>query len=181
MPSLSILHLLGRPTASGQGRAAGRLQGEMRSRATLAIVTWAVVELLLLGWAVSVWGLATVAILSAVKAAVGVLLIGKRLSGALREGLRRRAVPGRAYGALAGALLIIPGFLSGIAAALLVVPPIRAVLGSWLTARIALFVPSGSWWPASGARPGSGAVDVDIVNEDTTTAPRGRKPAPRLR
>lgn len=153
----------------------------MRSRATLAIVTWAVVELLLLGWVVSVWGLATVAILSAVKAAVGVLLIGKSLSGALREGLRRRAVPGRAYRALAGALLIIPGFLSGIAAALLVVPPIRAVLGSWLTARIALFVPSGSWWPASGARPGSGAVDVDIVNEDTTTAPGGRKPAPELR
>lgn len=153
----------------------------MRSRATLAIVTWAIVELLLLGWVVSMWGLATVAVLSAVRAAIGILLIGRTLSGAVRDGLRRRAVPERAYVALAGALLIIPGFVSGIAAALLVVPPIRAVLGSWLTARIALFVPFGSWWPASGARPGSGAVDVDIVNEDTTTAPGERKPLPGLR
>ncbi|MEZ5407636.1 MAG: FxsA family protein [Acidimicrobiales bacterium] len=153
----------------------------MRSRATLAIVTWAVVELLLLGWVVSMWGLVTVVALSAAKAGLGVLLIGRSMSGVLSESLRRRVVPQRAYTALAGALLIIPGFLSGLAAALLVVPPIRAVLGSWLTSRIALFVPFGSWWPASGARPGPGAVDVDIVNEDTTTAPGGRKPAPGLR
>lgn len=153
----------------------------MRSRATLAIVTWAIVELLLLGWVVSVWGLVTVAVLSAAKAAIGVLLIGRSLSGVLGESLRRRVVPQRAYVALAGALLIIPGFSSGVAAALLVVPPIRAVLGAWLTSRIALFVPFGSWWPASGARPGSGAVDVDIVNEDTTMAPGERKPLPGLR
>ncbi len=153
----------------------------MRSRATLAIGTWAIVELLLLGWVVSMWGLATVAVLSAAKAAIGVLLLARTLPAVVGDGLRRRAVSRRAYAALAGVLLIIPGFSSGVAAALLVVPPIRAVLGSWLTARIAPFVPFGSWWPASGARPGSGAVDVDIVNEDTTTAPGGRKPAPGLR
>lgn len=147
----------------------------------LAIVTWAVAELLLLGWVVSMWGLVTVVVLSAARATLGVLLVGRSLSGVVSDGARRRTVSQRASVALAGALLIIPGFLSGLAAALLVVPPIRAVLGSWLTARVALFVPFGSWRPASGARPGSDAVDVDIVNEDTTTAPGGRNPAPGLR
>jgi UPF0716 protein FxsA len=136
------------------------------------------VELLLLGWVVSMWGLSTVVVLAAVRALLGALLVRRGAAGLLTEGLSRRSVPGRAYVALAGVLLIIPGLLSGIAAVLLVVPPIRAVLGAWLTSRIAQFVPSGSRWSASSGSRFTGVVDVDIVNEDTTTAHRGLNQAP---
>jgi UPF0716 family protein affecting phage T7 exclusion len=100
----------------------------------------------------------------------------------VQDGLQLRAVPSRAVLALAGILVIIPGVLSGVVGALLVVPPIRAAVGSRLTARLSQVVPSGSWISARGGFRGHpDAVDVDIVNEDITKVRRGLGGASELR
>lgn len=152
------------------------------SRAALFIFTWAVAEFLLLGWIVSVVGLGAVVLASLVAAVLGVVLVRRSLPGLVRDGVRKRAVPERAVVGLAGFLLIIPGVLSGVLGALLVVPPIRAAVGSKLTARLAQFVPAGSWpFASSGSRSHPDVVDVDLVNEDITKAHRGSGGAPELR
>lgn len=152
------------------------------SRAALFIFTWAVAEFLLLGWIVSVVGLGAVVLASLVAAALGAMLVRRSLPGLVRDGVRQRAVPERAVVGLAGILLIIPGVLSGVVGALLVVPPIRAAVGSKLTARLAQFVPAGSWsFASNGSRSHPDVVDVDLVNEDITKARRGSGGAPELR
>jgi UPF0716 protein FxsA len=143
----------------------------MRSRAALVIFTWAVAEFLLFGWIVSVLGLGTVVGVSLVKAAIGLMLMRRNARGLVRDGLAQRTVPQRALLAVAGALLVIPGLVSGVLGALLVVPPVRAALWSRLSARIAQFVPSRF----------GGVVDVSVVNEDITKVDRRLGGASELR
>lgn len=162
------------------------------SRGALAVFTWVVVELVLLGWAVSVLGGWNVALLSVGAALLGLGLIRRGVGGLLRSGsavpapgLRSRPVSDRAMLGLAGILLITPGLLSGVVGALLVVPPIRAAVGSRISSRVAQFVvPVAS--PFDTAFGGFGrhndVVDVDLVNEeDITKTARGRQGPSELR
>ncbi len=64
---------------------------------------------------------------------------------------------------IAGILLIIPGFLSDLLALLLLIPPLRRVMGRWLVGRLAagnafqVFGSASFSQTASGFQPGSGA------------------------
>ena len=132
----------------------------MISRAALAVFTWVVVEILLLGWAVSVLGWSTVLLGSVAASVLGYGLARRSGSGLVREAIRNRSVPNRAVLRLAGFALIVPGLVSDVVGVLLVVPPVRAVVGRYINARLAPFVPSlprRAW----------DAVDVDLVKEDT--------------
>lgn len=132
----------------------------MISRASLAVFTWLVVEILLLGWTVSVVGWSTVLLGSVAATVLGYVLVRRSGAGLVREAIRNRSVPDRAVLRLAGFALIVPGLLSDVVGVLLVVPPVRAVVGQYINARLAPFVPSLP-------RPTRDAVDVDIVNVDT--------------
>ena len=124
-------------------------------------------------------------------AVFGFLLVRRHVSGLVTDSIRQLAsspqiasgpsAAERAMLCLAGILLIVPGLLSSVIGALLVVPPIRAVVGPRLLAPVAQFVPFSLRRPARGGRrTGPDVVDVDLVNEDITKSARGLEGAPEL-
>ena len=105
-----------------------------------------------------------------VTAVVGVMLVrreGLRLLREIQIDLDAGRVPadklvaGAAL-ALAGLLFLMPGFLTDIAAVLLILPPVRKALGAWI--RRHAVVTTSTWRTAAG-RPGRGpqpgVVDLD--------------------
>lgn len=145
------------------------------SRAALAVFAWVVVEVLLFGWVASIVGVWNVVLVSIAASLVGAALVRRSVPGLFRDAVTRHHLSDdRLVLALAGVLLIIPGLASGALGALLVVPPIRAVVGPRISGRLAQFVPIRRF----GAR---NVVDVDLVNEDMTRPARGSGGAPELR
>lgn len=169
----------------------------MISRGALAVFTWVVVELLLLGWAVSVLGGWNVLLLTLATAGIGAALIRRGVRAMFGAGFRppgpgagvERAPQGpvmarHAVLTFAGVLLLLPGLLSAGVGALLALPPIRAAAGSRLSSRITRFVvPVASPWGAAfgGPRRYGDVVDVDLVNEDITRTARGPERPSELR
>lgn len=87
----------------------------------------------------------------------------------------------RALATLGGVLLIVPGFITAAAGAVLLLPPSRALLRGFARRRFAQFVPRGlvTPFPVDGFAPpgrgfsGSDVIDVDVVSEDMPrTTPR---------
>lgn len=145
------------------------------SRAALAVLTWVVVEILLFSWVASIVGGWNVVLVSIAASLIGAALVRRSVSGLVRDAVAQQHLnPDRLVLGLAGALLLIPGLASGAIGALLVVPPIRAVVGPRISGRLAQFVPVRRF----GAR---SVVDVDLVNEDMTRPARGSGGAPELR
>jgi UPF0716 protein FxsA len=172
----------------------------MISRAALAVFAWVVAEFLLFGWAISALGATPVVLGSVAAAAIGSLLLRRNVPGLVTDSIRHlaatpqspqsprtpraadtRSIADRAVLSVAGILLIVPGLLSGVVGALLVVPPIRAVVGPRLLAPLAQFVPFGLRRPAGGGRRfWPDVVDVDLVNEDIAKSARGLDGASEL-
>lgn len=145
------------------------------SRAALAVLAWVVVEVLLFGWVASIIGVWNVVLVSIAASLIGAALVRRSVSGLVREAVTQQHLnDDRLVLGLAGVLLIVPGLASGAIGALLVVPPIRAVVGPKISGRLAQFVPIRRF----GAR---NVVDVDLVNEDMTRPARGSRGTPELR
>ena len=173
----------------------------MFSRGALAAFATIVAELLLFGFAIRAVGVLFVVLGSLLAAAVGLFLVRRQIPALLSSGkafvssLGFGAMGGSADGdatedqaadrallILAGLLLIVPGLLTGLLGALLLVPPVRATARGFARARFAHLVPSGIGMPfpaygsASTHRRGSSrtdVVDVDVVSEDK------HRPTPR--
>jgi UPF0716 protein FxsA len=90
----------------------------------------------------------------------------------------------RALATLGGLLLIVPGFLTGLAGAVLLLPPFRALVREFARRRFAQIVPAGfgASFPANGFASrwrgfsGSDVIDVDVVSEDTPRTARRELP-----
>ncbi len=174
----------------------------MFSRGALAAFAMIVAELLLFGFAVRAVGALFVVLGSILAAAVGLFLVRRQIPALLTSGkafissLGFGAMGGtdagdqavedqatdRALLILAGLLLIVPGLLTGLLGALLLIPPVRATARGFARSRFAHLVPTGIGMPfpaygaASTHRRGSSrtdVVDVDVVSEDK------HRPTPR--
>ncbi len=144
------------------------------SRAALAVLVWVVVEVLLFSWVASLIGVWNVVLVLIAASLIGAALVRRSVQGLVREAVERQHLSqDRLVLGLAGVLLIVPGLASGALGALLVVPPIRAVVGPRISGRLAQFVPIRRF----GAR---NVVDVDLVNEDMTRSARGSGGTPEL-
>ena len=99
----------------------------------------------------ALWGLAEIAALVVVGArigvpgvlslvlgtgAFGVLLLRRQGVQAVRAGLRVESLGDHGLRMFAGVLLVLPGLLSDLAGAVLLLPPIRRRVAAWLAARI---------------------------------------------
>lgn len=104
----------------------------------------------------ALWGLGEIAAFVVIGAWIGVLgvmalVVGTGLLGimllrrhglqALRAGLRVENFGAHGLLVLAGVLLVLPGLLSDVAGALLLLPPIRRRVAAWLAARITIVRP----------------------------------------
>ena len=124
------------------------------------------------------WGVAILAQIASM--AVGILLLrrlGRDLAGALspapsNEGASFDRLADGAMTGLAAALLIVPGFLSSLAALALAAPPMRR----WLRRRLATFVATTGGCASRGAR----TVDLDLADWRHAPGPVSDE-MPRLR
>lgn len=65
--------------------------------------------------------------------------------------------------ALAGGLLILPGFLSDLVAIVLVLPPVRAALKVWLARHFTVVAPQGAASGGASAHGGGTVIDGDYT------------------
>lgn len=163
----------------------------MFSRTAFTVFVVVVTEFLVLGWAIQAVGATSVVLFSMATAFLGYSLVRRDLSGLAALGVDRFGsseptsgstseppLTDRLLRAVAGMLLIIPGLVTTAVGALLLIPPLRALVGAQARRRIAQFIPSGLGSPIFGAaQPRRGAsrrdvFDVDVVRDETpTTAP----------
>ncbi|MGF1598594.1 MAG: FxsA family protein [Acidimicrobiales bacterium] len=160
----------------------------MFSRAALAVFVVVVTEIVLFGAMARVVGVIPVVVVSMAAAVVGMVLIRRNVGrlvtggiGPLLEGDTSASVAGdRLLRALAGLLLIVPGLLTGLTGAVLLLPPVRALVGAQARRRLARFIPSDlglpfvpNGWSRTGSRSrfwAADVVDVDVVREEPTTS-----------
>jgi len=74
------------------------------------------------------------------------------------------------FTALAGILLVIPGFITGVLGLVLLLPPARRALGTWIAA----------WFAGAMARPPEGVVDLDPEEWRRQDNPEAARQDPRL-
>ena len=160
----------------------------MFSRVALVVLAVVVVEYLLFDYAVQLLGLSAIVWLSIGAAVVGVLLVRHFVPEVLRGGLQPLSTAARQPSAqssaqpagctvadhallvVAGFLLIVPGFLTGLVAILLVLPPVRGAVRARVRHSIDSLVSRGLGAPdglnvsfIAGGRP-FGRRDVVDVN-----------------
>ncbi len=160
----------------------------MFSRAALALFAMLVVEFVLFGFAVRSIGAATSFGLSIVTALLGIVVLRRHVPGMVSESLRRIVETGSGQDAhvadrvllvLAGVLFVVPGFATDLAAACLLLAPIREIVGAPARWRPAHVVPMGfGGFPFFAATSGAArptwtdVVDVHVVSpEPTRSAP----------
>lgn len=161
---------------------------EMFSRAALALFALLIVEFVLFGFVVRSVGAAACLGLSIMAALLGIVVLRRHVPGMVGESLRRVMETGSADDAqvadkllvaLAGVLLIVPGFATGLAGVGLLLPPVRGIVGAPARRWLATLVPSSfGAFPFFTAARGANrftrpdVVDVDIVSpEPTRSAP----------
>ncbi len=150
----------------------------MFNRGALIGFGLAVAEVVTFVLAVGAVGAANVVFLSIVLTVVGLAVIRGRLTALLESAVDADslAATDRALAVLGGLLLVVPGLLTGLAGALFLVPPVRALLGGSARRRFAQLVPRalGTPFPVDGFptrrrhSSRSDVIDVDIVSEDMT-------------
>lgn len=131
----------------------------MFSRGAVAVFALVVAEFYAFALTIDRVGLGPVLLGSLVAALGGAALI-RRQFGALVAGERGRRID-RLLLAIAGLALIVPGLITGLCGLLLLIPPIRAVVGRLADDRIARLVPVTRFGPRVDI------VDVDVVSDDT--------------
>lgn len=160
----------------------------MFSRAALALFALLIVEFVLFGFAVRSIGAAASVGLSIVTALLGIVVLRRHVPWMVGESLSRAAEAGsfaeaqiadKMLLALAGVLLIVPGFATGFAGTSLLLPPIRRIVSAPVARRLAQVGPmSFGGFPFVDATRGAtwsawpDVVDVDVVSpEPTRSAP----------
>lgn len=157
----------------------------------LFVVVVALVELLVIVQASELLGLPLALVTLVAVSVAGAALVrheGTRAWRRFREALHAGRVPTREVVdggllLLAGALLLLPGFVSDLVGLALLVPPVRAGIGSVVRSRFRVAVGMGApRGPSVGRRgpvpSGDGAdpVDVEVVRVERTT-PEGTRTA----
>ena len=162
----------------------------MFNRGALVGLALAVAEVVTFVLARQAVGLANVILISAVLLVVGLVVVRRQLPAALASAVAVEApavkapAPDRALAALGGLLLVLPGFVTGLVGALLLVPPVRAMLRDPVSRRFAQLVPRafGTPFPVNGfpshrrGSSGRDVIDVDVVSEDMTQPARNELP-----
>ncbi|MEZ5798648.1 MAG: FxsA family protein [Paracoccaceae bacterium] len=113
-------------------------------RVLMALLAWPLVEIGLFvvigGW-IGLWATLAWVVLSAVLGVLVLRIQAARQAIALRSGLSglrdpARLAAGGMLGMLGGVLLILPGFLTDAVGALLLLPPVQALIGRFVAARV---------------------------------------------
>lgn len=162
----------------------------MFSRGALAAFAVILAEFVVLGLVIRAVGFLFVVLASLAAALVGTLIVRRQIPALVSSGrdfvssfgftddgtspLDSDATTDRALLIGAGVLLMLPGLLTGIIGAVLLLPPIRTLAGGFARRRLVRFVPSGLGMPfiygRNVQRRGSSradVVDVDVVSDDT--------------
>lgn len=142
----------------------------------LAVIALPVVEIALFIKSAQWVGLLPTIVLAIAAGAVGVAMVrrqGFALLMRARAQMERGEIPvGEAFDgiclALAGLLLLLPGFFTDILAILLLLPPVRAVLRLWLVARLGPVVVAGRPGPARGPEVIEAEYRVVVDDQDAS-------------
>ncbi len=153
----------------------------------LFLLAWFVVEvvlLLLVGeWLGVGWTLLALVGVSL----VGTVLLraqGRKVLAALREAQAQRRHGGReladgALGGLGAALIVLPGFASGLVGLLLVLPPTRALVRPLLEATLARRVVAAAGRMPRDPRGGGTVIDGEVLDpQDSPDPGTGGRPLP---
>lgn len=177
---------------------APRRRSPARTLLPLAIAAWLILEIWLLGLVAGAMGGGAVALLLGAGLVLGVVVIkraGRRAFKNLtdtfqqaQEGRRPTAQePGKGNGLtmLAGLLLIMPGLLSDAAGLLLLLPPVRALIGRRATRSLERKVasaPAGTFGDAfQQARihyPDGKVVQGEVIQGEAIREDRSERPGP---
>jgi UPF0716 protein FxsA len=140
-----------------------------------AFLGWPLIEIALfvvIGGQIGLWATLAWVVLSAVLGVFVMKLAAGRQALAMREGLRAvrdpaRLAAGGLMSMLAGVMLILPGFLTDAIGLVLLLPPVQALVGRAIAARVVV------------ARPGQAAgAQADIIDgEFTEVSPRREPPS----
>ncbi|MBT2504880.1 FxsA family protein [Streptomyces sp. ISL-98] len=178
------------PTAPGRSRA--------RTFVPLGVAVWLVLEIWLLTVVADAAGALTVLALLIAGVVLGAVVIkraGRRAFKNLTETLQQQqsgATPAQREGSsgngflmLGGLLLMLPGLISDVAGLLLLVPPVRSLLGRYaersLERRMRAATPGSlgdAFQQARIHRPDGKVVQGEVIREDGAPAPR-RDDGPR--
>ena len=128
---------------SGASPRGGRLGTEMFSRGALGVFAVVIAEYLVFGFAADLIGRSAAIWVSLAAFVAGVMLLRRHLSAMLTG----TDTADHGLLALAGLLLLVPGFLTGLAGLSLLLPPVRIRLRSKVRQRVDAFVGRGSSGP----------------------------------
>lgn len=147
----------------------------------LAFLAWPLIEITLfvvIGGEIGLWATLLVVLGTAI---LGVLILRLEVArgavmlrqGMGRVGLREGAAVGGLFRALAGVMLILPGFLTDMLGLLLLLPPVQGLLASAVMARVTVV---GAGMAGRGPMRGDDVIEGEWI-EVPPEAQKGRRPS----
>jgi UPF0716 protein FxsA len=120
----------------------------------------------IIGNAIGLWPTLLGVLVTAIAGSLVLRWQGQALFTEIRTTMARGALPARALAdammvGIAGVLLLTPGYFTDILGILLLVPPVRTLIYTYLRSRIAVVAPVGAGY-GTGRRPADrGTIDLD--------------------
>ncbi len=120
----------------------------------------------IIGNAIGLWPTLLGVLVTAVAGSLVLRWQGQALFTEIRATMARGALPARALAdammvGIAGVLLLTPGYFTDIFGILLLIPPVRTLIYTYLKSRIAVIAPVGAGHSRGTRRPGAGTIDLD--------------------
>lgn len=122
----------------------------------------------MIGQAIGLWPTLLGVLVTAVAGSLVLRIQGMALFNEIRETMGRGMLPARALAdamlvAIAGVLLLTPGYFTDLLGILLLIPPVRSGIYALLKSRMRVVATgyTGQGWQTKGRVPESGTIDLD--------------------